>query len=357
MATISYKCPACGGGLQFDPDSQKFKCEYCLSKFTEVELEAVNPMKSEDRKAEPEEIQTEAAPEAQNAEGLMAYSCPSCGAEVMTDETTAATFCYYCHNPVVLTGRLDGVYKPSRLIPFSITKKQAEEKFLEWTGKKWFVPKYFFSKKQIETITGVYFPHWIVDADMQASMNAEGRIISTWRTGNTEYTKTKVYQVIREGEVHLEDVTRPALKKGNKELVDGIHPFDEKKIIPFSMGYLSGFQAEKRDIERTELESGVNQEIINLTGTLLAGTAEGYVGINEKDARVNIKNAVWEYVLFPVWTLTYKGRNGQIYYYAMNGDSGKMCGKLPVDYRKLGLVCGAVTAVTFLISTIVGYLL
>lgn len=38
MALMSYKCPNCGGGLVFDPDSQKFQCEYCLSEFTEEEM-------------------------------------------------------------------------------------------------------------------------------------------------------------------------------------------------------------------------------------------------------------------------------------------------------------------------------
>lgn len=30
MALMSYKCPNCGGGLVFDPDSQKFQCEYAF---------------------------------------------------------------------------------------------------------------------------------------------------------------------------------------------------------------------------------------------------------------------------------------------------------------------------------------
>ena len=39
MAVISYKCPNCGGELSFDPESQKLKCEYCVSLFSKEEVE------------------------------------------------------------------------------------------------------------------------------------------------------------------------------------------------------------------------------------------------------------------------------------------------------------------------------
>ena len=48
-ATITYKCPNCGGGLQFDPDKQKYACEYCLSEFTQEELERLSPEASADQ--------------------------------------------------------------------------------------------------------------------------------------------------------------------------------------------------------------------------------------------------------------------------------------------------------------------
>ena len=92
MAAITYKCPNCDGGLIFDPSSQKYHCEFCLSDFTQEELDV---------------------PEPEDSQAVL-YTCPSCGAQIVTDETTAATFCYYCHNPVVLSGKLTGrldVYK------------------------------------------------------------------------------------------------------------------------------------------------------------------------------------------------------------------------------------------------------
>ena len=47
MEVITYKCPNCGGDLTFDPASGKYKCEYCLSSFTQEEAEKANPKAAE----------------------------------------------------------------------------------------------------------------------------------------------------------------------------------------------------------------------------------------------------------------------------------------------------------------------
>ena len=150
MALMSYKCPNCGGGLVFDPDSQKFQCEYCLSEFTEEEMkrmEEVSASPAEEGEAVLEEEGT-APQEGDSSQGpetgeAAVYTCPSCGAQIVTDATTAASFCYYCHNSVVFSGRLSGDDMPDFVIPFAIDKKEATSRFLSWIGKKKFVPGIF----------------------------------------------------------------------------------------------------------------------------------------------------------------------------------------------------------------------
>ena len=162
MAVISFKCPNCDGELIFDPETQKYKCEYCGSKFTQAELDALQPAESEETDAgaadgsdEAEQETTEQqSPDTKKKEGedggaeAVIYNCPSCGAEIVTDATTAATFCYYCHNPVVLGKRLEGKYLPNKVIPFKISKKEAEKRFLEYVGKKKFVPRHFLIRNR-----------------------------------------------------------------------------------------------------------------------------------------------------------------------------------------------------------------
>lgn len=352
MAVVSYKCPNCGGELIFNPNTQKHKCEYCFSDFSQEELEQLKPEESKEETIE--NYEEEAETEGKEA---VYYSCPSCGAEIVTDETTAATFCYYCHNPVVLSGRVSGEFLPDKIIPFSIDKKKATEKFLEYVHSKKFVPRAFFNKQQIEKISGVYFPYWMVDMDLEGSMQAEGRNTRVWRSGDTEYTETKVYRVEREGDIHLEDITKNALKKSNSRLAEGVLPYDVSKVQKFHMGFLSGFMAEKRDIEREELSAAVKQEADEYAEQILRGTAKGYSSVSVKNCHMNQKQENWDYIMLPVWTVTYKGRNGKMYYYSMNGQDGKVYGELPIDYKKVWTLGGIMSTAVLVLGLIGGYLL
>lgn len=87
MAVVSYKCPNCGGELMFDPKIQKYKCEYCFSDFSQEELEALKPEEGSEEKVESYKENSEK--ENGEAEEAVVYHCPSCGAEIVTDETTA----------------------------------------------------------------------------------------------------------------------------------------------------------------------------------------------------------------------------------------------------------------------------
>ena len=242
MGVLSYKCPNCGGGLIFDPKKQKLVCEYCLSEFSEKELKV--PETKQEAVKEAEETAEE-----QKSAGTVSYICPSCGAEIVTEETTAASFCYYCHNPIVLSGRVSGEFLPDRILPFSIERKQAEEMFLSWIRKKKFVPTSFYTEKQIEKLSGVYFPYLMYSCKVDGQIRAEAEKDRTWVTGNTRYTEHNRYQVERSGCLDVKNLTRNALSGSNRELVEGVLPFDSDKMVPFQTGYLSGFLAEKRNME------------------------------------------------------------------------------------------------------------
>lgn len=367
MAVISYKCPNCGGQLVFEPSEQNYKCEYCSSSFSQEELEAMKPdMEKEQQAQEQPQTVTESgttesaqsgAAESEHSGEAVIYVCPSCGAQIVTDSTTAATFCYYCHNPVVLSGRLSGELEPNRVIPFAIDKKQAEQRFLEFVHSKKFVPRAFFQKKQIEKLSGVYFPYWVYDCTMEGSMDAQGTNIRVWRNGDVEYTETKYYQVEREGIIELSNLTRNALTKANRKLVEGVLPYDLTQAKDFHMGFLSGFQAEKRDVESESLKQQTEQEVKEYGKQLLRDTISGYSGVTVSSHQEKFLTEKWSYVLLPVWTLTYKGKNGKLYYYSLNGQTGKVYGELPIDYKRVSFLAGIVSLVVLVLFLIGGYLI
>ncbi len=368
MSVVSFKCPYCDGELIFDPASGQYKCEYCLSKFTQDELEKIA---AKQRAAEQNSTGQGAsggfsssageAASRQAAEGnaqsgeAVVYNCPSCGAEIITDATTAATFCYYCHNPVILGGRLEGNYLPDKIIPFEISKEQAVKKFLSFVEKKRFIPKAFFSKKQIESITGVYFPYWNYNADAASDLQASAKKIRTWTMGNIRYTETKFYHVERHGTVSLSNISENALKKANAKLALGVMPYHFEKMQDFHMGYLSGFMAEKRDIEKESIKQRVQANAKKYADTMMRDTIDGYNAVSVENSKIRFNKEEWQYCLLPVWTITYKGKDGKIYYYSMNGQTGEVCGELPVDHAKTALVSSAVSAAILILGLLGGY--
>src|SRR5512133_1384765 len=208
MATATYKCPNCGGGLKFDPEVQKSTCEFCLSEFTNQELAGISAAieqkaaaahqaeqarpAGQTRQAGQEQsarsaVETGSAETGQGEDPLahvVGYVCDSCGAEVVTEDTTSATFCYYCHNPVLVTSRLSGVFKPDKIIPFQYDREKAIQKFLAWAKTKKFVPPSFYSTSQLEKITGLYLPYWMADYQADVDYAGVGTNRRVWVTGN-----------------------------------------------------------------------------------------------------------------------------------------------------------------------------
>ena len=334
QSTVTYQCPNCGAGLIFDAEKGRFACEFCLSDFAKGELDAAGSAE----KAREREQMDEAF-----REQMHAYSCPSCGAEVMADGETVADFCYYCHNPVVLSDRLSGAFRPDRVIPFKFGKQQAIERFLKYAKSHRFVPRDYFAAEQVEKITGVYYPFWVTDADSSAAMTAEGTRIRTWIVGNVKYTETTRLEFEREGEIHFEDIVTSALSTEDKEMLEGVLPYPSESLEAFSMPYLTGFVAKKRDVERDSLSEEVRERMEGYADRLLRGTIDG--SVSSTRPRLDIHHSAWEYALMPVWVLTYRDKAGQIYKYAMNGYTGKVYGELPISKFKLfGTFC-AIAAV------------
>lgn len=347
MAVISFKCPNCDAELIFEPNQQTYKCEYCGSDFSQDELDKIN---SEMKKAQSEEQETDEP-------NMLFYNCPSCGAEVVTEETTAATFCYYCHNPIILEHEIKGNYKPDVIIPFQIEKKRAETSFLDYVQKRKFVPANFFSKQQIEKLSGVYFPYWLYDAELSGEMRAEGKKIRTWVVKDEQFTETKIYEIERKGKIELRNLPAHALKKANGKLVESVFPYRLEEGKPFTAGYLSGFLAERRDVEQEEIAEKMKQEMKEHAEHMVKNQIEGYNSVKVSSSHFQIKKDRFQYALLPIWSITYKGKDGTIYYYSMNGQTGTVCGKLPIDYKKLSIVSAAVGLAAFMLVLLGGYFL
>lgn len=330
--TATFKCPSCGGYLEFDPEGQRFLCPYCGASFNDDEIHQQS------------EAKEEAAQQAEQSSGsLRSYHCQMCGAEIVTDDTTAAARCYYCHNPVVMTDRLTDEFKPDGVIPFQLDRKEAEEKFRAFVNSKKFIDKDFFTTQQMEDFSGVYYPYWLADVEGEASFEGQGTRVSVAHSPRQTVTTTRYFSVQREGKLSFRSLVRKALTKADRQLSDGIHPYQMEAAKPFAMGYLSGFLAEKRDVEAEAVKPEILQEAEGYARGMMSAKADFNSLQGNTDFRPG--KTSMKYMLLPAWVLTYKGgKDGVPYYYMMNGQTGAVCGKLPLKKGKLlmwSLLAGA----------------
>lgn len=343
-ATMTFKCPCCGGYLEFDAALQKFKCLYCGQVLSEEELVE----QSEQRQAAADAAQNESKT-ADGADSLRTYQCQMCGAEIVTDATTAATRCYFCHSPVVLHDRLDDEFRPDGVIPFKLDKDTAQKQFMDYISKKKFVDRSFFNNAQLEMFSGVYYPWWYVDIEGEAEFDGEGSRVSVAQTPTHIVTTTRVYKVHRKGKLNFRELAHKALGKADAKLSDGIHPYDVTEMKDYASGYLSGFLAEKRDVT----EAAAKDAMASVAKAYAPGMMKRNHGFNSLngETRFTPTRIVAKYMLLPAWVLTWKGgSDGVPYYYMMNGQTGKVCGKLPIDKKRLfAAALGAGIAVFLLI--------
>ena len=161
---------------------------------------------------------------------------------------------------------------------------------------------------------------------------------------------------MRSGDIHFEDITTSAISEEDKKMLEGILPYPSDVHLDFSMPYLQGFVAKKRNIERESLSSEVRDKMHGYATDLLKNTVRGYTAITNDVTGIRIKSSHWEYTLMPVWILNYQHK-GKNYTYAMNGHTGKVYGELPISLPRLGVFFGSLFAGLATLFTLIGYFL
>ena len=364
----NYKCPACTGPLHFESSTGRMECEYCGSTFTVNEIEALYEAKDEQASAA-----FAGAEAAQNAaddenftdgldvdwdlsgagsnwgaegEGLRAYNCPQCGAELICDATTAATSCPYCGNPTIVPGQFAGTLRPDLVVPFLLDKEAAKAALREHFKGKKLLPRAFSSENHLDEVKGVYVPFWLFDADAEADMRFNASRVRSWSDRNFNYTETRYYRLYRNGAMRFENVPVDGSEKMPDDVMESLEPFDTSQAVPFKKAYLTGYFADRYDVSAADSVGRANERVKNSTIQAFSQTTGGYAGVNCCGSNIRLHNARAKYALLPVWILntTWQGKN---YQFAMNGQTGKFVGDLPSDnkaYWKYRLIYGGIVA-------------
>ncbi len=337
---VNYQCPACTGPLHFKGNSGMLECDYCSSKYTVKEISEIYQTKNEaaeeavnDQKESQWDF-SECTEVWNQEEGKMkAYICPSCSAELICDEHTAATRCPYCGNPTVVPGQFKGELRPEVLLPFKLSHQDAENALKKYYKGKRFLPKEFTDQNTIKEIQGVYVPFWLFDGNAHVNVTFDATRSSTMRQGDYQITNTDHFDVHRVGTVAFEKIPVDASNRMPDAHMDAIEPFDYSELTEFSTGYLPGFLAERFSLSSEECIKRADARVQKTSVQMMKKDVVGYESCTEKQKHIQIERGKVHYGLLPVYLLTTR-YNNQEYLFAMNGQTGKFVGNLPVDQKK-----------------------
>ena len=349
---MEYKCPCCGGAIGFDSASQQMKCPFCEAEFEMDTLKSYDDELNKEQTSEMNwEMQSEEWQEGEQ-EGMAVYSCESCGGEIVSDATTAATNCPYCDNPIVMKGNVAGGLRPDRVIPFKLDKKAAKEKLMTHLQGKPFLPKVFKSQNHIDEIKGVYVPFWLFDANVDANIRYKGSKVRRWSDSSYNYTETSYYAITRAGGMEFELVPVDGSSKMADDLMESIEPYDFSGAVDFQTAYLAGYLADKYDVDADQSIGRANTRITQSTVDAFAKTVTGFTGVVAEHSDIRLSESKVKYALLPVWLLNTTW-NGNKYVFAMNGQTGKFVGNLPLDkgayWSWFGGLAAGISALSFLV--------
>ncbi len=325
LETTNYQCLSCGGPLRFDSSRGVLTCDHCDSSFAPEAVEEAYAARQQQADARAG-LATDGVTDA--------YTCSSCGAQLVYDGVTAISNCPYCGNPAVVPGILAEDFKPDLIIPFKLERDAATKALEEhYKGKK-FLPKEFVGQSKIQEIQGVYVPFWLYNAQASGKAWYEAKDTRVFKQGDYQITETDYYDVYRSGSMDFERIPVDGSSRMPDAHMDAIEPFNYEELRPYSVAYLPGFLASRYDENVDECRSRAEKRVESSVEQALADTVSGYgtVSCTHSEVDVQWKDAL--YALFPVWMLTTQW-NDESFLFAMNGQSGKLIGNLPVSKAKV----------------------
>lgn len=316
---LDSKCPSCGAQIMWDPSIEKFRCEYCNSKFSMDELLAAQEKESTS---------------ASNEE-LVSFKCSNCGAEIVSDVNTYSTFCVYCGSTAVLRDKIKGENKLDFVIPFKKTSDDAKEAYKKLLKGKWLLPSKFRKSKLSEKIKGIYIPFWAYDISADGVIDYKCVDIKKWEDDEYEYEKRDYYNVSVDGHYEYEKILCDASRFFSDDLMDSISPFKLDELVKYNHAFLSGYLADRFDVSKDEsyeiAKDRARNSCIHLARGEFMHDEEDYHGDN-----LVFSNDGDYYIYLPVYILNVSFKK-KIYNFAMNGQTGKLVGNLPISIIKFSL--------------------
>lgn len=322
-----FKCRNCGGNTIYSPEHKGMYCPYCDSE------------NSQERTDEQSELKI----------------CPNCSGELNVEEHTSALQCPYCDHYIILNERVEGAYAPVKIIPFKLSKEMVKNMMKDNFCKKIFAPTDFLSEVKLNSMTGEYVPFWLYDYETRCFYEGEGTKVRVSVIGDTEITETSFYHVVRDINIRYQGIPADASTKMTDDIMDLMEPYQYQEMVDFDPEYMSGFLGEKYNMPSSDVEFRARNKMSESAETYLNQSISGYMRLAHHNKNINVGKQNAQYVLLPVWKYIYKYKE-ELYPFYINGQTGKIIGKVPVSRAKVWAYGGTLWGCLLAILALIGYI-
>ena len=324
------KCPNCSAELKFDVKDQEITCEYCGSKFNPKELRAKAKAAEEDKKEKVE---------------AKSYRCSECGAELLTFDETAVTFCSYCGSQAMIESKMIKINKPDYVIPFTKTKEECIGNYKKRLRKAFFAPSYMKSDIVISKFRSIYIPYGIYKLEYHGNCSNNG---SKYNHRKGDYIYYDDYSIVADVDSEYEGISFDLNSKFYDKYSHFI-PFDFKKVEPFDLNYLISFYADTKDVDEEVYDEHV-KSIVREDANRKLRKEKAYSKYGCHNPKLPIRVGERKVGMFPLYFLAIRDKdNKHINYAVVNGETGKVAASLPLDFKKYLLVTALLAVLVYLL--------
>ncbi|MDR3293030.1 MAG: hypothetical protein LBT20_02875 [Clostridiales bacterium] len=342
---VTYQCPACGGSLEFSPKDSSLKCPYCGNT---VAVE-------KDTNIEERDLVLHASESEAWKDDASVYTCPNCGSSQVFEKGEISMKCPFCGTTTVMeANNLPGI-KPDSLLPFSLSKADAEKIFQVWAKSRKFLPKAMKTAFNSESYKGIYLPVWTFDDSTTSSYDGKlGKhytvTVGSGKNRRTE-TRTRYFHVSGTDSNFFDDVKVNGSDKISEKTLNKIEPFDTKSGVKYDKKFLAGFSAAlyTKDLKTAWAEA---KEKITAAIRKKILSKYDYDVVSYLNINTTHKDMTFKYMLFPVWISCFKFKD-KVYNFFVNGTNGKITGKRPYSALKILAAVGIGIATVALIALII----
>lgn len=352
-----YECKNCGAELYWSSDGTGLKCEYCGNVYQASEFEFTEHAEETKTQEEPEQADMhEKATDESDSEDLVLYQCDHCGAQIVTARSTIATTCAYCGRAISMTDKLVDHFRPDVVIPFEIPEERAREIYKNYIKKRWLVPQNFTSAQTLKKMKGIYVPFWLHSFEIDNHSVIYAERITSSRRGYDKVEHHFMYQIELDTEGKFEYIPTDGLRKLDNVLMDSLEPFDYVKLQPFNPAFMAGYYAEEYNESSEETAARATDRARQTMDSEIQEASGIYAVKRIQSSDYHIAMGDSKYAMLPVWLLNVEYK-GEEYLYAINGETGKIVGKLPIAFGRLAGILLGIFAGSFLASMLVVFLL